>query len=57
MLHNKKLNVGLEDGGFDMDIEKEKTEKPKRKILTVRKQMKLKQKEKLIARRKIFKKK
>ena len=55
--NNKKLNVGLEDGGFDMDIEKEKTEKPKRKILTVRKQMKLKQKEKLIARRKIFKKK
>jgi large subunit ribosomal protein L24e len=55
--NNKKLNVGLEDGGHDMIIEKEVAEKPKKKILTVRKQMKLKQKEKLIARRKIFKKK
>ena len=55
--NNKKLNIGLEDGGHDMIIEKEVAEKPKKKILTVRKQMKLKQKEKLIARRKIFKKK
>ena len=52
----KNVNLGL---GNDMDIEepkKEKENKPK-KILTVKKQMKLKQKEKLIARRKIFKKK
>ena len=55
--NNKKLNIGLEDGGHDMIIEKEVAEKPKKKILTVTKQMKLKQKEKLIARRKIFKKK
>jgi large subunit ribosomal protein L24e len=54
--NNKQLNIGLENGG-GMIIEKEVTEKPKKKILTVRKQMKLKQKEKLIARRKIFKKK
>ena len=54
--NNKQLNIGLENGG-GMIIEKEVTEKPKRKILTVKKQMKLKQKEKLIARRKIFKKK
>ena len=54
--NNKNLNIGLENSG-GMIIEKEVTEKPKRKILTVKKQMKLKQKEKLIARRKIFKKK
>ena len=54
--NNKNLNIGLENSG-GMIIEKEVTEKPKKKILTVRKQMKLKQKEKLIARRKIFKKK
>lgn len=53
---NKKLNVGLEN---DMEVEKNKenTEKKPKKILTVKKQMKLKTKEKLIARRKIFKKK
>ena len=54
---NKKLlNLGISD---KMDVEEkneDKKEKPK-KILTVKKQMKLKQKEKLIARRKIFKKK
>jgi len=55
--NNKKLNPGLDNEIKDMVIEKENTEKPKRKILTVKKQMKLKQKEKLIARRKIFKKK
>jgi len=55
--NNKKLNPGLDNEIKDMIIEKENTEKPKRKILTVKKQMKLKQKEKLIARRKIFKKK
>ena len=52
----KNVNLGL---GNDMDIEEPKKQiedKPK-KILTVKKQMKLKQKEKLIARRKIFKKK
>ena len=46
---------------MDVDVEnnknKEETNKNPRKILTVKKQMKLKQKEKLIARRKIFKKK
>ena len=58
----KKINVGIEDI-MDVDAENNKknqeTEKPKnpRKILTVKKQMKLRQKEKLIARRKIFKKK
>ena len=55
--NNKKLNPGLDNEIKDMVIEKENTEKPKRKILTVKKQMKLKQKEKLIARRKFFKKK
>ena len=54
---NKKLlNLGISD---KMDVEEknvDKKEKPK-KFLTVKKQMRLKQKEKLIARRKIFKKK
>jgi len=58
----KKIKkVGLEDDisaipekGGKMVIEKEKQ---KGKILTVRKKMKIKQKEKLIARRKVFKKK
>ena len=52
----EKINPGLNN---DMDVEDSKKwenkNKPK-KILTVKKQMKLKQKEKLIARRKIFKK-
>ena len=56
----KKINIGLEEK-MDVDVEnnknKEETNKNPRKILTVKKQMKLKQKEKLIARRKIFKKK
>ena len=56
----KKINIGIEEE-MDVDIEnnnkkEEKNDKP-RKILTVKKQRKLKQKEKLIARRKIFKKK
>ena len=38
------------------DENKNNVEKPQKKILTVKKRMKLKQKEKLIARRKIFKK-
>ncbi len=53
----KIKNPGL---GNDMDIEDTKKEEDKekpRKVLTVKKRMKLKQKEKLIARRKIFKKK
>ena len=51
----KIKNPGL---GNDMDIEDTKKEEDKekpRKVLTVKKRMKLKQKEKLIARRKIFK--
>ena len=56
----KKINIGLEEK-MDVDVEnnknKEETNENPRKILTVKKQMKLKQKEKLIARRKIFKKK
>ena len=56
----KKINVGLEEK-MDVDVEnnkkKEDIKKNQRKILTVKKQMKLRQKEKLIARRKIFKKK
>ena len=53
---NKNLNKGLSD---QMDIENKNEEeegKNKKKILTVKKRMKLKQKEKLIARRKIYKK-
>ena len=52
----KNVNLGL---GNDMDVEepKKETEDKPKKILTVKKQMKLRQKEKLIARRKIFKKK
>ena len=52
----KKINIGIEDQ-MDVDTNKSKEEKKPRKILTVKKQQKLKQKEKLIARRKIFKKK
>ena len=54
----KKINIGIEEQ-MDVDTEnnKKKEETKPRKILTVRKQFKLKQKEKLIARRKIFKKK
>ena len=52
----KKINIGIEDQ-MDVDTIKSKEEKKPRKILTVKKQQKLKQKEKLIARRKIFKKK
>ena len=56
----KKINVGLEEK-MDVDVDnnrkKEDIKKNQRKILTVKKQMKLRQKEKLIARRKIFKKK
>ena len=52
----KNVNLGL---GNDMDVEepKKETEDKPKKILTVKKQMKLRQKERLIARRKIFKKK
>jgi len=56
----KKINIGLEEK-MDVDVEnnkkKDEIKKNQKKILTVKKQMKLKQKEKLIARRKIFKKK
>ena len=56
----KKINIGLEEK-MDVDVDnnrkKEDIKKNQRKILTVKKQMKLRQKEKLIARRKIFKKK
>ena len=53
---NQKLNVGLDN---EMDVEKSDVNKEKKnkKIISVKKQMKLKAKEKLIARRKIFKKK
>ena len=54
----KNQKIGLENdinvGEEVMEVEKEKT---KKKIISVRKKMKIKQKEKLIARRKIFKKK
>ena len=51
---NKGLEVGIEGG--NQDEEKDVVMKPE-KILSVRKKMKLKQKERLIARRKNFKKK
>ena len=51
---NKGLEVGIENG--NQDEEKDVVMKPE-KILSVRKKMKLKQKERLIARRKNFKKK
>ena len=53
---NQKLNVGLDN---EMEVEKSdlNKEKKNKKIISVKKQMKLKVKEKLIARRKIFKKK
>ena len=53
----KKEKPGLEpeiDGGYG---EKNKVMKNSEKVISVRKKMKLKQKEKLIARRKVFKKK
>ena len=60
LLEEEKKNIkkiGIEKGvdhGIKMDEEKEKVKQPK--ILTVRKKMKIKQKERLIARRKNFKK-
>ena len=60
LLEEEKKNIkkiGLEDGindGIGIEEEKEKVKQPK--ILTVRKKMKIKQKERLIARRKNFKK-
>ena len=53
----EKIKVGLKN---EMQVEeniKAKDKKPAKKLYTVKKQIKLKQKEKLIARRKIFKKK
>ena len=53
----KKEKKGLE-GGMEIDeAETNKEKKTSEKVISVRKKMKLKQKEKLIARRKIFKKK
>ena len=60
LLEEEKKNIkkiGIEDGindGIGIEEEKEKVKQPK--ILTVRKKMKIKQKERLIARRKNFKK-
>ena len=51
-----EIKIGLEHGMKIEDENKNNVEKPQKKILTVKKRMKLKQKEKLIARRKIFKK-
>ena len=54
---NKKEKKGLE-GGMEIDeAETNKEKKTSEKVISVRKKMKLKQKEKLIARRKVFKKK
>ena len=53
----KKEKIGLERG---MEVDEGETNKEKKnseKVISVRKKMKLKQKEKLIARRKVFKKK
>ena len=53
----KKEKIGLESG---MEVDEGETNKEKKnseKVISVRKKMKLKQKEKLIARRKVFKKK
>jgi large subunit ribosomal protein L24e len=53
----KKEKKGLE-GGMEIDeAETNKEKKTSEKVISVRKKMKLKQKEKLIARRKVFKKK
>ena len=53
----KKEKKGLE-GGMEIDEgETNKEKKTSEKVISVRKKMKLKQKEKLIARRKVFKKK
>ena len=53
----KKEKKGLE-GGMEIDeAETNKEKKTNEKVISVRKKMKLKQKEKLIARRKVFKKK
>ena len=53
----KKEKKGLE-GGMEIDeAETNKEKKTREKVISVRKKMKLKQKEKLIARRKVFKKK
>ena len=53
----KKEKKGLE-GGIEIDEpETNKEKKTSEKVISVRKKMKLKQKEKLIARRKVFKKK
>ena len=53
----KKEKKGLE-GGMEIDEgETNKEKKTNEKVISVRKKMKLKQKEKLIARRKVFKKK
>ena len=53
----KKEKKGLE-GGMEIDeAETNKEKKTSEKVISVRKKMKLRQKEKLIARRKVFKKK
>ena len=53
----KKKKIGLNNGIIEDEPEENVEMKKIEKVLSVRKKMKLKQKEKLIARRKIFKKK
>ena len=52
-----KKKIGLNNGIIEDEPEENVEMKKIEKVLSVRKKMKLKQKEKLIARRKIFKKK